>query len=183
MYLLFIEIFANFTEALNKYLINSLTMKQLFSLLLLCIPFLIQSQHGFVFAGGDATDASGAVSYSAGQVFFHTFSSGDGALAEGLQQPYEISIVTSIEEGEDIELRFSAYPNPVSDMLYLDVQDAESKDLQYQLLDFNGRILKEAGIEDVQTFISMQALDPAVYFLRITHENNTTKTFRILKTH
>ena len=158
-------------------------MKQLFALLLLCIPLLIQAQHGFVFAGGDATDASGAVSYSAGQVFFHTFSSGDGALAEGLQQPYEISTVTSIEEGEDIELRFSAYPNPVSDMLHLDVQDAQSKHLRYQLLDVNGRIVREAGIEDVQTFISMRALDPALYFLRITHENHTIKTFSILKTH
>ncbi len=152
-------------------------------LLLLAGIMEVRAQQGTASAGGEVEGNEGTVSYSIGQAFYHTISGDQGTVSEGMQQPYEISIVTSIEEGEDIELRFSAYPNPVSDMLYLDVQDAESKDLQYQLLDFNGRILKEAGIEDVQTFISMQALDPAVYFLRITHENNTTKTFRILKTH
>ncbi len=111
---MFTETFPNFTEILNERLTQSLAMKNIFTLLLLCIPLIIQAQQGFVFAGGDATDASGSVSYSAGQVFFHTFSSGGGSLAEGLQQPYEISTITSIEEAEDIELLFSAYPNPVA---------------------------------------------------------------------
>ncbi len=141
----------------------------------------VMAQQGVVSAAGDAAGNDGAVSFSVGQVFYHTINGVEGAISEGLQQPYEISVVTSIGEAEDMKLLLSAYPNPVSDMLTLDVKDGEKEDLQYQLLDFTGKLLREADILDAQTAISMRELDPAVYFLRIIKGNKTIQTFRILK--
>lgn len=151
------------------------------SLLLAAGLMPAMAQQGVVSAGGQAASDDGTVSISVGQVFYHTISGAEGSLTEGLQQPYEVSVVTSIGEVEDIELLFSAYPNPVSDMLTLDVKDGEKDDLHYQLLDFTGKLLREADIRDVQTGISMRELDPAVYFLRITKGNKTIQTFRIVK--
>ncbi len=152
------------------------------SLLLVAGLMHVNAQQGVVSAGGQAAGDDGSVSYSIGQVFYHFNAGEQGAVAEGLQQPYEISIVTSIEEAEAIDLMFTAFPNPVSNMLTLDVKEAYRDGMQYQLLDFSGRLLKEAEIQNVQTSISMQELDPAVYFLRVLNESQTIKTFRIVKT-
>ncbi len=152
------------------------------SLLLVTGLMHVNAQEGLVSAGGQATGDDGSVSYSIGQVFYYFNAGEQGSVAEGLQQPYEISIVTSIEEAEDIDLMFTAFPNPVSDMLTLDVKDAYRDGMQYQLLDFSGRLLKEAEIQDVQTSISMRELDAAVYFLRVLNDSQTIKIFRIVKT-
>ncbi len=45
-------------------------------------------------SGGNATGSGGSVSYSAGQVFYSIITGETGSVAEGVRQPYEISVVT-----------------------------------------------------------------------------------------
>ncbi len=155
-------------------------MKHISFLLFLCIPLLMSAQQGVMSAGGNASGEGGSVSYSFGQVFYRIGTGAGVSVAEGVQQPFEISVVTSIAE-DDIKLLFSAYPNPVRDMLFLTTNNYETKGLQWQLYDFNGKLLKKGSIKDAQTAISMFGLDPAVYLLRIIDEHRVLKTFRILK--
>src|SRR6056297_3211190 len=87
--------------------------------------------------GGNASGSGGSASYSVGQVVYTTNTGTNGSLAEGVQQPYEISVVTAIEEAKGINLTVSAYPNPTTDYLQLKVESEKLKDLSYQLYDMN----------------------------------------------
>ena len=63
-------------------------------------------------------------------------------MAQGVQQPFEISIVTGIEEAKGINLSVSAYPNPTTDYLTLSIDEFEISNLSYQLYDMNGKLYK-----------------------------------------
>ncbi len=62
-------------------------------------------------SGGDATGSGGSVSYSVGQVFYHTHSAAAGSVAEGVQQPFEIFIITSADDLITNKIHLRAFPN------------------------------------------------------------------------
>ncbi len=156
-------------------------MKKFIALIAVCLPVLTFSQQGVHSSGGEASGSGGSVSYSVGQLFYHVHYGADAFVAEGVQQPYEISVITVVEEAEDISLLFRTYPNPVSDFLVLETTGHETGKLRYQLFDMKGMLLQEQQVVDAQTTIPMRGYDPAVYFLRLTRQNEVIKTFRILK--
>ena len=78
--------------------------------LLVCGLTTLQAQQAVVASGGTAT-GSGTVSYSIGQVVYTT-NSNSGSVAQGVQQPYEISVLTGVKDAKDITLEFVVYPNP-----------------------------------------------------------------------
>ncbi|MFW5757849.1 MAG: T9SS type A sorting domain-containing protein [Bacteroidota bacterium] len=131
--------------------------------------------------GGDASGSGGSVSYSVGQVAFQTHTATNGSVAEGVQQPYEISVVTAIEEAKGINLSVSAYPNPTADYLTLEVKEIELTNLHFQLYDMNGKLLQSEEITGNQTSIAMGNLIPANYLVKIIQGNKEVKTFRIIK--
>lgn len=131
--------------------------------------------------GGKATGSGGSVDYSTGLVFFKTVSAASGSVAEGVQQPYEISVITSAEEAKGINLLISAYPNPTSGTLYLEVKDYDPAGLICQLLNQQGNLMKKLPLTGQLTSISLDGLPPAVYFVKLTRNNITLKLFKIIK--
>jgi hypothetical protein len=131
--------------------------------------------------GGDASGSGGSASYSVGQVTYQTRTGTGGSLAEGVQQPYEISVVTAIEEAKGIDLMVSAYPNPTTDFLILSIDNFEIRNLSYQMFDMNGKILQNGKITDKLTNISLGNYVSAVYFLKVADANREIKTFKIIK--
>lgn len=73
-------------------------------------------------SGGNITGSGGSVSYSVGQIVYTTHTGTSGSVTQGVQHPFEISVVSGIEETEDINLTCSAYPNPTTDFLQLKVK-------------------------------------------------------------
>ena len=102
-------------------------------------------------------------------------------MAQGVQQPFEISIVTELEEAKDISLNFSAYPNPATDLLKLKIENNKTGNLTYLLYDISGKLLENKKMEESETNISMRTLSPSTYFLIIKDDNKEVKTFRIIK--
>jgi hypothetical protein len=141
----------------------------------------LQAQESVNATGGVATGSDGSVNYSVGQVVYQTYAGTNGSVAEGIQQPYEISVVTEIEEAKGINLIVSAYPNPTTDYLTLSIADFNASKLAYQLYDINGKLLENKKLEGNQTSIVMSNLVPATYFLKVTQENKELKTFKIIK--
>jgi len=141
----------------------------------------LQAQESVNTTGGNASGSGGSVSYSVGQVACQTHTGTSGSVAEGLQQPYEISVVTSIEEAKGINLSVSAYPNPTTDYLQLKVESEKLKYLSFQLLDMNGKILQSEKIIGTQTSIAMGNLVTATYFVKVFQNNKIIKTFKIIK--
>jgi len=141
----------------------------------------LQAQTSVNATDGDVSSSGGSVSYSVGQVVYTTHAGTSGSVAEGVQQPYEISVVTGLEETKGINLSVSAYPNPTTDYLTLEVKDVELLNLHFQLYDMNGKLLQNEKITGNQTSIVMSNLLPATYFVKVIQGNKEVKTFKIIK--
>ncbi len=153
----------------------------LITLFICCIGLTgLNAQNAVPASGGNGTGSGGTVSYTVGQVVYTTITN-SGSVAQGVQQPYEISVITAIEAAKEISLEMSVYPNPATDYLKL-VIDGEVKTQSIaSLYDINGNLLRTVKIEGQETIISMQTLLPSTYFLKVTDNKKVIKTFKIIK--
>jgi hypothetical protein len=142
----------------------------------------LQAQESVNATGGKASGSGGSASYSVGQVVYQTHAGTNGSVAEGVQQPFEISVVSAIEESIGINLSVLAYPNPATNYLTLEVKEFDLSNLSFQLYDMNGKLLQSEKITDNQTSIVMSNLVPATYFVKVVQGNKEVKTFKIIKT-
>jgi hypothetical protein len=147
----------------------------------------VSAQTSINATGSNASGSGGSTSYSVGQVIYTTHSGTNGSIAEGVQQPYEISIITGFEEAQGINLSVSVYPNPTTDYLTLNIDNSvktnhDLSQLSYQLYDVNGKLLQNEKITGNQASIVMSNLVPATYFVKVIQGNKEVKTFKIIKT-
>jgi hypothetical protein len=158
-------------------------IKYFFSLLLLSGYSLtsLQAQSTINPSGRNAIGTGGSVSYSVGQVVCTTITGANGSAAQGVQQPFEISVVTGIEEAKDISLEIVVYPNPATDFIQLKIENYEVPNLRYQLYDISGTLLQDNKVEGSETSIVMTNYMSATYFLKVTDKNKVVKTFKIIK--
>jgi len=141
----------------------------------------LQAQESLNATGSNASGSGGTVVYSVGQVVYTTNAGANGTVAQGVQQPFEISVVTGLEEAKGINLSILAYPNPTTDYLTLSIDNFEISKLSYQLYDMSSKLLENKKIEGNQTSIVMSNLLPGTYFVKVTKSNKVVKTFKIIK--
>ena len=141
----------------------------------------LMGQQTVTAAGGSATGSGGSVTYTVGQAAYNTYSGANGSVAQGVQQPWEISTVTSIGNTEDISLEMNVYPNPTGGSFKLIVRSPENKNLRYRLYDMNGLLLQDKKIESEETEILIQDLSSSMYFLKVINNNQEIKVFKIVK--
>ena len=140
------------------------------------------AQQGNVAVGGNASGTGGAVSFSIGQIFYSSPSAANYSIVQGLQQPYEISVVSGIGEKEaGISLAASVYPNPSVDKFTLKVETGKWTNLTYVLYDVNGKLLSQNKVESEETQIEVAHLASAQYFLKVSDGIKEIKTFKIIK--
>ncbi len=132
-------------------------------------------------SGGTATGSGGSASYTVGQVVYKTNNGTNGSLAQGVQQPYEISVVIGIEDAKGISLECSVYPNPTRNQLILKIEDYSYRTLRYQIYDMNGKLLLSNELNSAQTEIPVTSLSSATYLLKVIDVSQEIKTFRIIK--
>jgi hypothetical protein len=154
---------------------------KLIILSLLGFALVAQAQEAIPAAGGMAAGSGGAVSYSVGQVTWNTFSGVTGSIAQGVQQPYEISVVTGINTMDGVMLKCEVFPNPTEGMAKLVIESPDLKNFSYQLIDINGVLIQGKKVENRETSISMETLAPATYFLNVSFNAQLVKTFKIIK--
>jgi len=150
----------------------------------------LQAQVTISSSGGNATGAGGTVSYTIGQVFYNTSTGTNGTVAQGVQQPFEISVVTALEEAKEITLIWSVYPNPTSNFLIISLGNTETpelkpENLRYRLYDMSGKVLLENKLDGFETTIQMGGFSSSTYILKIIQINPAVlkeiKTFKIIK--
>ena len=139
----------------------------------------VSAQESVNATGGDASGSGGSASYSVGQMVYTTNTGTSGSVAPGVQQPFEISIVTGIEEAEAIML--SAYPNPTINYLTLSIGEFDVSNLSYQLYDMQGKLLQKEKLTGTVTQIDMSSYVPSAYFVKVIQDNREIKTFKIIK--
>lgn len=141
---------------------------------------IVQAQQSANASGGDATGSGGSVAYSVGQVVYTANNSPSGTVSQGVQQAYEIYSVGIKETALNISL--SVFPNPIVDILTLQISDYNNEKLSYHLYDFQGKLLNKGQIIAEQTQINTSSLPPATYFIEvINQENKQVQSFKIIK--
>ncbi len=161
--------------ALSAFLLFGLSMTGLYA------------QHIIAAAGGNASGSGGTMNITIGQIVNNSLTGISGSVSNGVQIPFEILIGTGIEEAKNLSLEFSAYPNPVNEILYLKVEDYDLKNLSFQLYQYNGKLIYSQKISSKETSIPMDNLPSATYFLKIIYTKGSViskkeiKTFKIIK--
>lgn len=142
----------------------------------------LQAQDAIPATGGSVSViGKGSVSYTVGQVLFTTNNGATGSVMQGVQQPFEISVLSGMEKGKDIGLSFLAYPNPTSENLILRTDLPETSVLSFQLFDMYGKLLYSNILSGKETRIDMSNLGSAHYFLKVMDNNEELIVFTIIK--
>ncbi len=150
---------------------------RLFFILIVAIAEL-HAQEAITVAGGSVSGIDGSLSYSVGQVFYQNQTGSAGAMSEGVQQSYYISVIKLITGTEDIQLSIGAYPNPVTHILYLTVDNYKWENMTCFITDIQGKILQQVKITGSKTSIGMEQLPPSIYIMNLVNENHFIKSFK-----
>lgn len=142
----------------------------------------INAQEVVTASGGNASGSGGSTTYSVGQVIYTNNTNYSGSISQGVQCPFEISIISRIDEVENINLSYQVYPNPTTKNLILKINELKGKHYRAILFNINGKVLSEQNITTTETKISMEQYGTETYFLKIIESpSQEVKTFKIIK--
>ena len=126
-------------------------------------------------AGNTHSNNVAVIDYSIGEIVVETFQD-NAILTQGFHQD-DIRI-TSINDYAKNDL-INVYPNPTSSFLNIDFPKKINS--RIQLMDINGKLIREDFIENKQTqSFDVSSLAQGSYFLNILIDNNTS-TYQIQK--
>lgn len=142
----------------------------------------ILAQQAVLSSGGDAASAQGSVSYSLGQVAYTSQSSQSGEVNAGVQQPVKVIMVGN--EFPISEVTIVVYPNPTQDKLVVDLSGEYPVSGQYalSLYDLYGKILLQERILSASVIVPLDAYAHGMYLLKVSHNTDVIKTFKVIKT-
>lgn len=136
------------------------------------------AQEAVVPAGGNAIGSGGSLSYSVGQLVYTVISDQNNSIVQGVQQPYEISVVISVPEVQLMN-NVSLYPNPTVNEVVLSLNFSEG--LYYRIIDIKGAFMESRMIMADQTIIDMSRYSASTYLLELIQNNKTIQTYQIVK--
>ncbi len=145
---------------------------------LLLNTVVLNAQENSTSSGGEATGSGGIVSYSVGQVIYTTSIGTNGSVAQGVQQPYEISSTAGVNE-TSIHLELSVYPNPTTNFLTLKTEGGAN--LSYQIVDIKGKEIEIKELFSNETIINLGEHPTSTYFISVMKNNIIIKTFKVIK--
>lgn len=93
-----------------------------------------------------------------------TFNNSNGTLSLTATNCTGAKISENNEVKEIISISF--YPNPTDGILNLEINNSDVRNIDYMILDMNGRLVKEATL-DSERIIDMSQLPSASYFVRV----------------
>jgi len=157
-------------------------MKTLFSIAIIAcvLSFTGKAQTSLNSSGIAASGTGGKVAATIGQVVFQTESSPLYYLIQGVQQPFEISVITSNAEYTD-RLNLNVFPNPTTNGVTLSIDIADFRGLNFIMYDLNGKPTQMNSITSNEFSISMEGKPDGTYFLKVFDKNTIVKVFKIVK--
>lgn len=153
----------------------------LFSIFLWCETALY-AQQATSATGGNISGTGGSVSYTIGQVAYTNLQNSFGAITQGVQQPFEIVVVTDYEDAANVTFPCSVYPNPTSEQVTLKIENSIPKNIHVFLNNVEGKHLQNLQITDQETLIPLDGLPSGTYLLEIYDSQKVIRSFKIIKT-
>jgi Secretion system C-terminal sorting domain len=141
----------------------------------------LSAQESTVTAGGKASGTNGSSSYSIGQIVFEDVATTGGTTLNGVQQPFEIFIVTSVGNLA-ASVKAIVFPNPSTDRVILKIDNPLSNKYSYSLYNSNGILLANNKVLVSSTEIALTTYSKGVYILEVQSRGQKIKSFKIVKT-
>jgi hypothetical protein len=137
----------------------------------------LSSQNAVSAAGGDAVGPAGMLSYTLGQVDYTRLEDARGRFYHGVQQPWPEHLPRAPEGPSPCFM----YPNPASDVLFLELPVAGEVIVDLRILDARGLLVRDLPSRDRREGIPLGDVPPGAYFLRIRDSEGTQHLCRFLK--
>lgn len=147
--------------------------------LCLCFPVFIQGQSGTLSGGGEGQGPGGSFSASLGQTAFLAANANGYQFREGLQQNYEwfsLRLEPQIP-GSDLK----AFPNPVTEFLWLQQSAAHRSNWQYRLYNAQGQIQARGQFHQLLLQIDLSPLAAGNYVLFLESEGQAGRAIPLQK--
>ena len=145
----------------------------------ICISVSALSQKVVATSGDHYTNDEIQISWTLGEPVIETLSNGNSMLTQGFHQSK--LIVTAVDQIAELKFDITAYPNPTSDILRVEVENVREQDLVYTLYSPDGRMLVQKQMESDISEIPLCNYVSATYFLKVSSGNTVLKTFKIVK--
>ncbi len=98
----------------------------------------------------------------------------------------DVNCFTSVDDFDEAELNFQIFPNPVSDLLNIDIELEEKEDITISILDAQGRIHQSTILNNVTNnyneTLNLQNMSSGTYFIQLRiGKKQTVRSFQIVK--
>ncbi len=143
------------------------------------IAFGSFAQQALTTSGGTVSGSGGNLSYTIGQIDYTAVNNSEGSLLQGVQQPYEIFTLSTTENFSNLSV--SVYPNPTSDLLMISIEESKITDLEYTVIDQQGKSIKSNKISSSNTIIYFEEMANGIYYIVITSQEKSVHTIKIIK--
>ena len=147
----------------------------LFSCLLFSICALTRAQYldrSVVSSAGDYFEQSSVqLTWVVGDLVAGAYDIGHLMLSPGVNLPHY----------EDVPSKITVFPNPTSDLLYVNLNMDKIGHCIYYLFDILGREILNGNITSHQTELSLTPFESGVYILRVVKENSLVQEVKIVK--
>ena len=151
-------------------------MRKILTLSIVLTSGALFGQEVIATQGETFTNGSGSVSYTIGETVIHTGTNGPEDITQGFHQTNWNFLGV---EDHMPELIVKVYPNPVQHELK--VETADYNGVLYSMLDGAGRIVRSGELNSAETAIETSNLAPGKYILSLSDQNQTLKTFNLIK--
>jgi hypothetical protein len=142
----------------------------------------LQAQQATLSSGGNGSGTGGSFAYSVGQTVYTAQSNSATSLSKGVQQGFEIFLITGIEDEDRFGLAATVFPNPTSNFLIVEIKNYSSDTaIEIFLFDAKGQQVHRQQVVDVQTQLQMEHLSPALYVLKLIQGNKLVKVVKVIK--
>jgi hypothetical protein len=135
--------------------------------------------------GVKMTQSNGSVSFTLGELRVLSTTDSDGnSLGEGFANSATSSTtVTAIKTPSIDELNVSIYPNPSSELVFIEILDTKLEWVYVKIIDQTGRLILSEQYQGIRNKIGIntQDLPQGIYILNLSDNNQTLGTYNLLK--
>jgi len=134
-------------------------------------------------AGNSNQTNTMTIEWTLGELSITTISGPTTMITQGFHQPRYV--ITALDEILETLGKINVYPNPTTDIVYMEMAFDKIISVQVGLTDLNGKLLfkKKYVGQNMHESVSFGNLPNGSYIMNfILEDNNSKQTFKILKT-
>jgi hypothetical protein len=149
-----------------------------FTLLIPCIKAQNLVPQAITSGASNFTQSNGSLSFTVGELIVTTETNGSGySLGNGfISSAVSSTQVVAIDKPNEALLNVKVYPNPTSDLLFVDILSTSMDWIHIDIIDTQGRIISSEKYAGMTSHIGINTAkwQPGNYFLQLRDQQNKT---------